>query len=269
MICFPNAKINIGLNVVEKRPDGYHNIESIFYPIGLCDVLEIVENETFQFQSTGIDIPGDEQKNLCVSAYDLLKEDFDLPPVKIHLHKIIPIGAGLGGGSADAAFMINLLEKLFELNLPAEKKLNFAIELGSDCPFFIRNEPAFITGRGEFFEQMPIRLGGYYLILACPNIHVSTKEAYAHIKPQKSLSPLNEIILKTPVEQWRGHVHNQFEETVFKQHPQIKEIKEILYGMGAVYASMTGSGAAVYGIFEKKPNIEREFEEYCVWEGTL
>lgn len=251
MVVFPNAKINIGLNIVEKRKDGFHNIETVFYPIGISDVLEVVENTgspEIIFKNTGIKIPGKFHENLCIRAYHLIKNDYKIPAVKIHLHKIIPMGAGLGGGSSDAGHIINLLNDLFSLKIPQNKKLRYASELGSDCSFFIKNKAAFATGRGEKLKELDFALLGYHLILIYPPVHVSTRDAYAEVKPEKPMVSLEELI-HTPPANWKGNIINRFENTVFKKFPLIEEIKNRLYKMGAVYASMSGSGASVYGIF--------------------
>ncbi|MCW8897690.1 MAG: 4-(cytidine 5'-diphospho)-2-C-methyl-D-erythritol kinase [Flavobacteriales bacterium] len=254
MIVFPNAKINIGLNVVEKRPDGFHNIESVFYPIfHLKDILEIILNtqsDKVLFSSSGIEIPGNKNENLCVKAYQLLKTDFDIPSVKIHLHKVIPIGAGLGGGSSDAAFTLKLLNTLFTLNLSEEKLITYAQKLGSDCAFFIKNKPVYAYNKGDDFTDYDLNLEDYKIEVLFPNIHVSTKEAYDGIQVRKSEIDLRNQ-LQLPIEQWKNVVKNDFEKSIFSKYKAIKEVKASLYNQGAVYASMTGSGSAVYGIFNK------------------
>lgn len=274
MICFPNAKINIGLDIVEKRKDKFHNIETVFYPIGLADILEVVENsdnsETI-FNSTGIKIPGNLNENLCLKAYHLIKKDYKIPPVKIHLHKIIPIGAGLGGGSSDAAHFINLLDTIFALKISPKKKLSYAKILGSDCSFFIENKPLFAYGRGEKLQDIFLSLYGYYLVLVCPPIHVSTKDAYSDVKPQKKEQSLNSLI-EMPLNKWKENISDQFEETVFKKFPGIEKIKKQLYVLGAVYASMSGSGSSVYGIFISEPDekkLKMKFGDFFVWKERL
>jgi 4-diphosphocytidyl-2-C-methyl-D-erythritol kinase len=201
MITFPNAKINIGLQIIQKRPDGFHDIASCFYPVGWADALEIVEAETFSFSSSGIDIPGDVNKNLCVKAYDLLKADFDLPPVAMHLLKNVPIGAGMGGGSADAAFALKLLNDKFELKISTENLENHARHLGSDCAFFVQNRPMYCFDKGDQFANIEIDIKGKYLALIYPNLHISTAEAYAGVKPQKPKIDLREV-LKQPISDW-------------------------------------------------------------------
>ncbi len=257
MLCFPNAKINIGLNIVEKRGDGFHNIESIFFPVKLCDVLEAVVDESspagnVSFASTGISIPGNADENLCVKAYYLISKEYPMPALKIHLHKVIPIGAGLGGGSSDAAFFINLLDELFELNLAWGEKHHYARQLGSDCPFFIANKPAFAFERGDKLDFLDVNLKGYHLALIHPGIHVSTPLAYSMVKPAIPVTSLKELI-QLPVEKWKGKIVNDFEKPVMEKFPEIADVKNKLYESGAVYASMTGSGSAVFGIFKKKP----------------
>ncbi|MBI2281563.1 MAG: 4-(cytidine 5'-diphospho)-2-C-methyl-D-erythritol kinase [Bacteroidetes bacterium] len=251
MIVFPNAKINIGLNVVEKRPDGFHNIESIFYPVKeLFDVLEIVEATVLKFTSSGIAIPGNHDDNLCLKAYRLIKTDFDVASIHIHLHKVIPIGAGLGGGSADAAFTLKALNQLFELNLTEEQLIVYARKLGSDCAFFIKNTPVYAFGKGDEFEPIDLDLSKFNIKIEYPNIHVGTAEAYAGVKPKPSSKSLKDLI-KLPIENWKNSIKNDFEASIFLNHLQIKVLKEKFYNEGAIYASMTGSGSAVFGIFEK------------------
>lgn len=273
MLCFPNAKINIGLHIVEKRADGFHNLESVFYPIGLSDVLEIVENvdslAAIEFESTGIPIPGDINNNLCIKAYDLIAKDYSLPKIKIHLHKIIPIGAGLGGGSSDAAFFIKLLNDKFELGLSWGEQHHYARQLGSDCSFFVTNKPVFAEGKGDEYERIEMDLKGYQLVLLCPDIHVSTTEAYAGVKPQKPASSLESDILNLSADKWKNVIKNDFETSVFAKYPQIKILKQKLYEKGAVYASMSGSGSAVYGLFDKEVKLKDEFKACFVFEQKL
>ncbi|MDR1631950.1 MAG: 4-(cytidine 5'-diphospho)-2-C-methyl-D-erythritol kinase [Dysgonamonadaceae bacterium] len=254
MICFPNAKINLGLHIVSKRPDGYHNIETVFYPIPLCDALEIVPSETGEttFSQTGISIDGSPNDNLVMKAFHLLKNDFDLPEIAVFLRKQIPFGAGLGGGSADAAFMLGLLNDFAGLGLSVEQMEEYAGRLGADCPFFVRNKPVFAEGVGDIFTPVDVSLKGYYLVLVKPDIHVSTKEAYAGIAPRQPLSRLTETI-HLPVEEWKNRLVNDFEEGIFARYPAIGGIKQSLYDQGAIYASMSGSGSSVFGIFEKPP----------------
>ncbi|WP_258104776.1 4-(cytidine 5'-diphospho)-2-C-methyl-D-erythritol kinase [Marinoscillum sp. MHG1-6] len=251
MICFPNAKINLGLNVVSKRTDGYHNIETCFYPVPWTDVLEIIPSDQLTFNPSGLSIPGNADSNLCLKAYYLLKEEFDLPPVSIYLHKVIPMGAGLGGGSSDGAYTLKLLNELFALKLSTQKLETLSGKLGSDCPFFIQNQPAFATGTGTDFSPVNVSLKGMFIALTHPRIHVSTWEAYAGINPQKPAQPITEII-NQPLSYWRENLINDFESSIFSNHPAIKQIKEDFYTHGAVYSAMSGSGSCVFGIFENE-----------------
>lgn len=268
MVYFPNAKINIGLFITEKRADGFHNIESCFYPIGWSDVLEILPSDKLSFKSTGIDIPGEPSGNLCLKAYELLKKDFDIPPVSVHLHKVVPIGAGMGGGSSDGAFTIKTLNYLFELGLSLEVMENYARKLGSDCAFFIQNRPQFCFGKGDEFSEIDLNLTGKYIVLVNPNIHISTVEAYSGIKPKASASDLKET-LKLPIQEWKNLVHNDFEQNLFPRFPILGTIKESLYESGASFASMTGSGSTIYGIFEKEVDLRNMFDNYAVWQSFL
>ena len=266
MITYPNAKINLGLNIVEKRPDGYHNLETVFYPINLQDALEVnllEGEEEFSLKVSGVPIEGEPESNLVVKAYRLLKKDYpDIPAIDIHMYKHIPTGAGLGGGSADAAFMIKLLNEKFKLNLSIEKMEEYAAILGADCAFFIQNKPVFATGIGNIFEPIQLSLKGYYLVLVKPNIFVSTKDAFAHIIPTQPTQSLKEII-RMPVETWRATMKNDFEDSVFQKFPEIAAIKDKLYDLGAVYASMSGSGSSVYGIFREQVEFVDEIFSGC------
>lgn len=263
MITFPNAKINLGLNIVEKRPDGYHNLETIFYPIILQDALEVNKSthadKRVHLSVSGNGIDGDPKDNLVVKAYNLIAEDHDLPPVDIHLFKHIPTGAGLGGGSSDCAFMIKLLNEKFALNMNVEQMEKYAAKLGADCAFFIQNQPVFATGIGNMFEPIEISLSGYHLVLVKPDIFVSTKEAYAKVRPSRPEVSLKDII-RQPIETWKDTMKNDFEDSVFFQYPEIAAIKDEMYDLGAVYAAMSGSGSAVYGLF-KEPieNVDDHF----------
>jgi 4-diphosphocytidyl-2-C-methyl-D-erythritol kinase len=254
MVIFPNAKINIGLNIVERRADGYHNIETIFYPLMIKDAVEIITAEKFSFRSSGLEIPGRQEDNLCIKGYQLLKKDFDLPPLSIHLHKHIPIGAGLGGGSADAGFFIRLLSQYFELALTDEQMMNYAKNLGADCAFFIQNKPVFAFDKGDEFEPIKLDLSAYKIILVMPPVHVSTAEAYGGVKPAPVKQSLLELI-SYPVKEWKNHIKNDFEANIFKNHPEIRGVKAVLYEAGALYASMSGSGASVFGIFDNLPDL--------------
>jgi len=268
MILYPPAKINIGLSIVEKRPDGFHNIETVFYPIPLCDSLSIETagaGATCQlvFSCDGIELPDDD--NLCCKAYRLLDDDFHLPPVIIRLYKAIPIGAGLGGGSSDAAYTLLALNSLFQLNIPDDELTRYASRLGSDCAFFLQDQPAFGTGKGDILEPLSLSLAGYHIIIVKPPVFVSTAEAYSSVTPKKVEHHLPEL-LKAPVSEWRHTVFNDFEASVFKMYPEIGQIKEKLYQEGAVYASMSGSGSSVYGIFDKETDeVAKMFPECFVW----
>ena len=252
MITFPNAKINLGLNVVSKREDGYHNIESCFYPIPWYDCLEVIEAASFAFYSYGLDIPGDSDSNLCVKAYKLIQADYGIPPIEIHLLKNIPMGAGLGGGSADGAFTLNMLNDLFKLKLTIQELEAYALQLGSDCPFFIRNQPTIAKGRGEMLTPVQLNLKGYHLAIHNPGIHISTKEAYSGVIPTDPETTIAEQIEK-PIRSWKDELTNDFEHSIFPNHPTIESLKIEMYEAGATYASMTGSGSTVYGIFENTP----------------
>lgn len=254
MIFFPNAKINLGLNIIVKRADGYHEIETVFYPVGLKDALEGIKaglGPGVQFTSSGLAIAGEANHNLCVKAYQLLQNDFpSLSSVQLHLHKAIPMGAGLGGGSADGAFTLLLLDQLCGLNLSKEQLIHYALQLGSDCPFFILNKPCLATGRGELMKEIELDLSHYQFAIINPGIHVSTASAFSQIKPGKPARAIADII-SIPVPQWKELLVNDFEKTVSQTHPEITAIKQELYHKGAVYASMTGSGSTVFGLFEK------------------
>lgn len=269
MLTFPNAKINLGLNITEKRPDGYHNLETVFYPIPIEDALEITElqgapGEKFRLHQAGLEIAGEADNNLVVRAYKLLDEQFHLPPTDIHLFKHIPSGAGLGGGSADAAFMLKLLNEQFGLALTDDALEEYAARLGADCAFFIKNRPVYAEGIGNLFSPITLSLKGYRLWLVKPDIFVSTRDAFARIKPRRPQASLREIV-KLPVEGWKACMVNDFEESVFPQFPAIGEIKEEMYRQGAVYASMSGSGSSVYGLFK----ADTEVPEVDFGEGTF
>jgi 4-diphosphocytidyl-2-C-methyl-D-erythritol kinase len=253
MITFPNAKINLGLNIVEKRPDGYHNLETIFYPIPLQDALEITPWEggerKYKLAQSGIQIAGDDEHNLVVKAYKLLDSLYNLPPIEINLLKHIPSGAGLGGGSADAAFMLCMLNQHFQLNIPNDQLEVYAAQLGADCAFFVENQPTFAEGIGNIFSPIELSLKGYKLLMVKPDIFVSTRDAFAQIKPKRPSISLKEVA-KMPIEAWKTYMVNDFEESVFPQFPAIADIKAKLYDMGAIYASMSGSGSSVFALFK-------------------
>jgi 4-diphosphocytidyl-2-C-methyl-D-erythritol kinase len=270
MVSFPNCKINIGLNITGKRPDGYHNLETIFYPIGVKDAIEIIESNeksSVTFTCSGDIIDVKEGDNLCVKAYRLLKKDFpQIPSVKMHLHKNIPLGAGLGGGSANASTVLLLLNKKLNLNISHEKLIAYALQLGSDCPFFIINKPSFATGRGEILEEINIDLSAYKIMIVNPGIHVNTGEAFSSLN-QSNFSPIGELQhqIKQDIATWKNSIKNDFELSVFKKYPAIENIKNTLYENGAVYSAMSGSGSTVYGIFEKQisPNIKLPTHYFC------
>lgn len=268
MILFPNAKINLGLEVLYKRNDGFHEVNTLMYPVGLCDMLELVKSDSFHFQQSGIDPGANHEENLVVKAYRLMAEKYNLPPVSIHLHKNIPIGAGLGGGSADASDTLKGLNNLFNLAIDDASLENLAAMLGSDCPFFIKNVPAFATGRGEELSPSNLSLASYWLLLVKPDVHVSTADAYAGIQPQVPLLSLNEII-NGDLSTWNKQLVNRFEDTVFKKHPLLREIKMRFQSMGADYASMSGSGSTIFGIFRKEPDIPGTFHNMFVWKEQL
>ncbi len=260
MILYPNAKINLGLSVLQKREDGFHNLETLFYPVEAKDVLEIVESSGLQMHQYGIEYPGDPMDNLCVKAYRALAADFDIPPVEIHLYKKIPVGAGLGGGSADAAFTLRGLNEMYSLGLSDDRLSEYAATLGSDCAFFVYNRPMLGTGRGEILEAVEIpSLEGYEIKLVFPPYFVSTAAAYGGIVPRDKRVANGENvdtrsiveILRQPVEYWKDSLTNDFEKTVFAKIPQLAAYKDELYAQGAVYASMSGSGSAFFGIFKK------------------
>lgn len=266
MVTFPNAKINLGLDVVAKRPDGYHNLETIFYPVPLQDILEITVTEEdgapdYTFKMHNAVFEGDNNDNLVVKAYKILAADHKLPKVEMSLYKNIPTGAGLGGGSADAAFALKMLNEIACLNLSDEQLEAYAARIGADCAFFIKNTPAYATGIGNILSPTVCSISGYHLVLVKPDIHISTKEAYSLVTPAAAETPLTEIAA-LPVEEWKGKMKNDFEKSVFANHPQMEKIKEELYNMGAVYASMSGSGSAFFGLFTGQQNIEDIEEKF-------
>lgn len=268
MVVFPHCKINLGLQIVSKRADGYHNIETCFYPVPWTDILEIIKAEKFSFSSSGLDIPGNPEDNLCIKAYRLLQRDFNLSPVQIHLHKVIPAGAGLGGGSSDAAFTLRTLNSIFNLGLSAQQLLTYAAQLGSDCSFFVEDKPMLGSGRGEILSEVNLSLKGMFLILVKPDIHVSTAAAFAGIKPKQSNASLSEI-LSLPLSEYRSVLINDFEESVFQKYPSIASIKESMYQHGALYASLSGSGASVFGIFNSPVDLKNYFPGMVYWMGML
>lgn len=261
MLSFPNAKINIGLFITERRPDGYHNLETIFYPIQACkDALEIIPSSSFNLQIHGKKIQGNNKNNLISKAFEVIASDFPQvlqSPIKASLIKKIPMGAGLGGGSSDGAFMLKLLNDYYQLNLSKEALIAYALQLGSDCPFFIMNEPCLATGRGEKLKPITIDLSQYSIQLICPNIHISTATAFHNIKPRKAPFDLQEIH-SLPIESWKENIYNDFENNIFLEFPALHDVVQQLYKQGAIYAAMSGTGSTLYGIFPKgeKATIE-------------
>lgn len=267
MITFPLAKINLGLNVVERRPDGYHNLQTVFMPVPLTDALEVHEMDAAfpsevdcDLKVTNIAVEGDEQRNLVVRAYNMLKAEFpDMPRVHAHLRKDIPTQAGMGGGSSDCAAMLLLLNRMFSLGLTQQQLIDRAAQLGADCPIFILNRPAYAEGIGEKLTPIELSLQDYYLAIVRPNIPVPTKEAFSRITPHMPAKNCLDIV-RQPIDTWRHELVNDFEESVFALHPEIGAVKQRLYDLGAVYAAMSGSGSALFGIFKKEPALEGEFQ---------
>ena len=253
MIAFPNCKINLGLSIIAKRSDGYHALETVFYPVHLQDMVEIVHSDNsqpeVQFSNTGLAIPGNDDQNLCVKAYQLLKKDFpQLPAIKMHLHKHIPMGAGLGGGSSDGTAVLKLINQQFNLGLNSNELINYAAQLGSDCPFFVYDSACHATGRGEILQPYTCDLSNYKIALVHPGIHVSTAWAFSQLQPHTKEKSIAEIVAQ-PIEEWKTTLINDFEAPIFLAHPVLEEIKNELYIHGAIYASMSGSGSSLFGIF--------------------
>ncbi|MEJ7769092.1 MAG: 4-(cytidine 5'-diphospho)-2-C-methyl-D-erythritol kinase [Chitinophagaceae bacterium] len=276
MIAFPNCKINLGLTVYSKRSDGFHDLETIFYPIAVTDILEITschyhelitqeeKNDFVVFTASGTPIAGSTSDNLCIRAYRLLKKDFpELPPVRLHLHKVIPMGAGLGGGSADGAFTLLTLNEKYQLNLTKSQLISYAVVIGSDCPFFIINSPCLATSRGESMETVMVNLSDYTIILVNADIHINTGWAFhqlhrsADYRQEQSFRSITDVIVH-PVESWKNELVNDFEQPVFSTYPALQKIKDALYSQGAIYAAMSGSGSTMFGIFRKdeKPILD-------------
>lgn len=267
MVVFPNAKINLGLNIISKRPDGYHELETCFFPVAWKDMLEAIPSESQSMSVTGIKLP-DDGINIVEKAYQLLVRDFQIRPVNIHLHKIIPIGAGLGGGSSDAAFALRLFNDMFDLKLSDEKLMLYAAQLGADCAFFIKNKPMLARGIGEKLSEIDISLKGKFLLLVYPGIHISTKEAYAKVIPRKRETSIETILTENPLDQWRNLLVNDFEEALFAHYPVLPEIKQTMYDHGALYASMSGSGSCMYGIFDQSPEVQFD-PGFTIWSEDL
>ncbi|HEX2395757.1 MAG TPA: 4-(cytidine 5'-diphospho)-2-C-methyl-D-erythritol kinase [Bacteroidales bacterium] len=272
MISFPNCKINIGLNILRRRPDGFHDIETLFCPVDLTDVLEFIPlhrngNVNLTVSGLAVDCPPD--KNLCIKAYELLKTEYNLPPLDVHLHKVIPSGAGLGGGSSDAAFMLNMLSDIFELHLKEDDLCEYASRLGSDCAFFIKNRPMLGFGRGNLFKEINPIPADLEIIIVHPGIHISTAEAYAGVIPAMPTEKLEKLI-SLPIEDWKDLIINDFEESIIRKYPLIGKLKTKFYEMGAIYASMSGSGSSVYGLFSgAAPSPGAHFPGMFTWKGKM
>lgn len=267
MIVYPNSKINLGLHVTEKRSDGYHNIETVFYPIRWCDALEIIPagEEPFDFSHSGLDISGNQETNLIYKAWLILNQKKGLPPLKVHLHKHIPMGAGLGGGSSDAAWFINTCNEQFQLGLYEEERLAMASQLGSDCAFFIKNRPLMARGKGDEFSPIQVDLSTYYLLTVYPNVHSNTALAYKNLTPKAPKYQLKTILETIPVNEWQGVLVNDFEPSVFAKYPEIETLKKKMMNMGSVYCSMSGSGSAVYALYTSPPDVTQiHSNPYCL-----
>jgi len=284
MVVFPNIKINIGLSITSKRADGYHNIESVMIPIPWCESLEVLEHSgeaalegvnaqqtevgKVTFYSYGLPIPGKAEKNLCIRVFELLESWFNLPATDIHLLKALPIGAGLGAGSADAAFCLRALKDFYNLKISDFEAKELLSKIGSDCPFFWDNKPVFAFGKGDELRPIDLDLSNYWICLIHPNLAISTQEAYAGVNPKQPIIDLN-LIAALPIETWKEVVKNDFEDSLFPKYPLLEEIKNKLYGMDAVYASMSGSGSTMYGIFDHEPRLPEEWLNYSNWIGKI
>lgn len=266
MILFPPSKINIGLYVLHKRNDGYHALDTLMYPIPICDILEVVKSENFEFSNSGLTIPGEGQMNICIKAYQLMVKEYQISPIKIHLHKVIPMGGGLGGGSSDGTYTLRAINDLFNLDLTVERLQELAAQLGSDCPFFVKAVPQVATGRGEVLGAVDFSLQGMYLYMVNVGIHVSTAQAFSKVAFYKKQETISELI-KNPFDQIKDELINSFESSVFDSYPVLQEIKSIFIEQGAIYSAMSGSGSTMYGIFQKCPekgmfkNFDLFFEE--------
>jgi 4-diphosphocytidyl-2-C-methyl-D-erythritol kinase len=272
MVIFPKSKINIGLRITEKRPDGFHNLETIFYPVCLCDAIEfVVPKEYLQedcLKVTGISTGIDNSNNLVIEAVKRIRLISNIPFIKVHLHKAIPVGAGLGGGSSDAAFIIKALNKYFKIGLTDERILDISLGLGSDCPFFIECLPAHAAGRGEILTQIKPVTDGFHLLMVNPGININTREAFSRCKPGKPDTDLI-TLYSLDISQWKDLIINDFEEIIFRIHPQIEDLKKSMYNLGAVYSSMSGSGSTVYGIFNRAPEIPSNLQDQVIYSGNL
>jgi 4-diphosphocytidyl-2-C-methyl-D-erythritol kinase len=268
MISFPNAKINMGLRLTGKRDDGYHYIQSLMIPVGLCDILEIIESDKDDFQSSGLDIPGNASSNLVIKAVNLIRQNYSVPPLKIHLHKIIPMGGGLGGGSSDAAFMIRMLNEKFSLNMDGKTMKEYASQLGSDCSFFIENKTSMVSGVGEILSDFSLNLKGMKIVLIDPGFPVSTSQAYSRVKVNNQSEDLSKI-LSLDMTKWKKLLKNDFENSVFEKFPELNTIKKQLYDLGAGYASMSGSGSVMFGLFEKLPIDYSQLKAKVIFKADL
>jgi 4-diphosphocytidyl-2-C-methyl-D-erythritol kinase len=267
MVAFPPCKINLGLRIVAKRPDGYHDLETCFYPLPWTDILEVIKGSTTTFAYSGNVIPGEAESNLCVRAYELLRRDFAIGPVHVHLHKVLPMGAGLGGGSSDGAYMLRLLNALFSLQLDGAALATYALKLGSDCPFFIFDRPMIGKGRGEILNETTVSLKGTYAVLLKPDLHIPTSAAFAGIVPAVPDTNIDTVV-KRDTQTWRAQLHNDFEDSLFPKFPVLPQLKDLLYEAGAYYASLSGSGSTVYGLFRQVPTLAPP-PETTKWEGWL
>ncbi|NEN22738.1 4-(cytidine 5'-diphospho)-2-C-methyl-D-erythritol kinase [Cryomorpha ignava] len=272
MVVFPNAKINLGLNITERRKDGYHNLLSVFYPIALCDVLEFVEAENNLddvLTTSGLPIHGSADQNLCIKALKVIREVYPVPPLRVHLHKIIPMGAGLGGGSADGSFFLTALNTHFKIGLSSNFLKELALELGSDCPFFIDNKPVAVSGRGDVMKNVDVNLKGKFIVVFFSDAHISTTKAYQNIVVSDPEITPREIVEGKEISKWRKYLTNDFEPYAFRVFPSLNDHKEILYNAGAEFAAMTGSGSAVFGIFETRPSDFPGSGKFNFWTGQL
>lgn len=269
MVTFPPCKINLGLNIISKRHDGYHDLVTCFYPVPWSDMLEIIPANELSFSTSGYSIPGKKEDNLCLKAFHLVAKDFKISSVQIHLHKIIPMGAGLGGGSSDAAWTLRTLNSIFDLKISNDQLINYASQLGSDCAFFIQDNPMIGEGRGEILKPLNVNLKNKFIVVIKPEVHVSTAEAYSGVAPRNPEKDLKQILVHTPVNQWKELVKNDFEESIFSKFPVIQQIKNSLYAYGALYASMSGSGSAVFGLFDEEVDLKEKFSGMIYWSGGL
>lgn len=273
MIVFPKAKINLGLRITGRRNDGYHNIETVFYPVSLFDALEFVVSPESQEMDiltvTGISLGVRPEENILMKAVSKLREKYSFPMLKIHLHKVIPHGAGLGGGSSDAGCMLKALNRHFQMSIGEKELKSMALDIGSDCPFFIDGDPSFASGRGEILEAINPLLSGYYLLLLNPGVGINTGEAYRNCRPETPSASLRSVVAHD-IREWKDLIFNDFEKYAFKKHPVIGMIKDELYAYGALFSLMSGSGSSVYGIFSGKPeNIPDWLNEMVIWEGIM